>query len=237
MKSKMLLIILFFLSINIVKAESCIHINNNGVEMDCEKYEELQEYYSVNLLDNFYQSEYDAIKDNDTSMIETTTYQEPILVLRGSYFATNYKRIEIVKNGDFISVSLTWTLNPATRSHDVFAVRLVGPSVYGSTIFRQLYMVNNSITVDTTASKKTFTNGFGYSFKLPANYNGLESHITFSVLGIGTIYSSYQHATNSVSLANSKKYTLSYSGYGHTTLFEDSVKYNYDNMSGVSLTV
>ena len=91
--------------------------------------------------------------------------------------------------------------------------------------------------VSTTASKKSFTNGFGYSFKLQSNATGLESHITFSVLGTGTIYSSYQHAIHSVTLTNSKKYTLSNAGYGNTTLFDDSVKYDYDNMTGVDLTV
>ncbi len=236
MKTKLLVIVVLLFTFSFVNAEECLHINNNGVEMDCQIYEELQNYYSINLLDNFYQSEYDAIKNNNLEDITIESYTEPI-ILRGSYFSTNYKTIEIVRNGSFITVSLTWIQDPATRSHDVFAVRLVGPSVYDQPVFRQMYLVNNVITVSTTASKKTFSNGFGYSFKLPANYTGLESYITFTVTGSGTIYSSYQHAKHSVSLANSKKYTLSYSGYGHTTLFEDSVKYNYDNMSGVDLTV
>jgi len=236
MKHKLFFLFLLLLIITSVKAEECIHINNNGVEMECEKYNMLKEYYSEKLLESFYQSEYDAIKNNDINNIETNTYEEPILT-RGSYFASNFKTIQIIKNGTFITASLTWTQNPSTRSHDVFAIRLLGPSIFESPIFRQIYMVGNVITTSTTAYKKTFSNGVGYSFKLPNNYNGLESHITFSVLESGKIYSSYQHATSSISLNNSKKYTLSYAGYGNTILFDDSVKYYYDNMTGVDLTV
>lgn len=50
-------------------------------------------------------------------------------------------------------------------------------------------------------------------------------------------YGSYQHAQKTVTLAKSKKYSISTSGYGRIILFDDAVKQNYDNMPGVSIAL
>ena len=162
---------------------------------------------------------------------------ETLTPIRGSYYGTTYKEIRIVRNGSFITVSLVWLNNPVTRSYDVFAIRLTsGVGINGSVNFRQYSDNNGNGIISTTCSKKTFSNGVGVSFKLSV-YNNLESYITFNYTGSGTIYSSYQHATTGVTLTQSKKYTLSSSGYGGTTLFDSSVSSYYDGMSGVNLSV
>jgi len=218
----------------IVKAEECNIINNNGVVIDCAYYNDLLEYYDAKLVDNFTQDEFDSFKNNDLDDIEIESYLE---VPSRAFFQTNYKRIEIVKNGSFITMSLTWLKNPVVRSHDVFAARFTGSvAVNGNTVFRQFYTTSSSVMISTTASKKTFSNGFGYSFKL-SNYSDMEIFITYSITGSGSIYTSYQHATTTTSLTDSKKYTLSSAGYGNVILFDSSVENNYDNMSGVHISV
>ena len=76
----------------------------------------------------------------------------------------------------------------------------------------------------------------GVSFKL-STYSNLESSITFYINGTGLLYSSYQHATSSVTLNQSKNYTISSLGYGNTTLFANSVAGKYDGMAGVYIPV
>ena len=80
-------------------------------------------------------------------------------------------------------------------------------------------------------------NGFGVSIKLPSTGSDMDVLQYFRVTTGGTIYGSYQHAKSEISLANSKKYTISRSGYGGVFLFNNSVKSHYDQMAGVSLSV
>ena len=233
MKKKILFILFLFIFIGTVNAKTCIYENKVGVEMDCNLYNSLKEYYTENFLDYMPQNEYNQIKNNNPEDIEVET----ITPIRGSYYGTTYKEIRIVRNGSFITVSLVWLNNPVTRSYEVFAIRLTsGVSINGSVNFRQYSDNNGNGIVSTNCSKKTFSNGVGVSFKLSV-YNNLESYITFNYTGSGTIYSSYQHAITGVTLTQSKKYTLSSSGYGGTTLFDNSVSGYYDGMSGVNLSV
>lgn len=46
------------------------------------------------------------------------------------------------------------------------------------------------------------------------------------VSGSGTIYGSYQHASTTATLEESKKYTISHLGYGKVIKFNDNVKRN-----------
>lgn len=218
----------------VVKAEECNIVNNNGVVIDCDYYNDLLIYYDAKLVDNFTQEEFDSFKNNDLNDVEIESYTE---LPSRAFFQTTYKRIEIVKNGSFITMSLTWLRNPVVRSHDVFAARFTGSvAVNGNTVFRQFYTTSSGVVISTTASKKTFSNGFGYSFKL-SSFSDMEIFITYSITGSGKIYTSYQHAITTTSLTDSKKYTLSSAGYGNVILFNSSVESNYDNMSGVYITV
>ena len=240
MKKKLLLLIILFLAIGIVKAEECSYENRVGVLMDCNLHTKLLEYYPNNFLEYMPQSEYDSIKNNNPEDIETISLQEILeedILLRSSYYSTTYKEIRLIKNGNFITASLVWLKNPQVRSYDVFAVRLTsGVSINGDIAFRQISHNAGTPIISTTGSKQSFSNGKGVSFKLSI-YNDLESYLTFYVLGSGTVYSSYQHAKTTVTLNQSKNYTISASGYGGTTLFDSSVANKYDGMNGVNISV
>ena len=64
----------------------------------------------------------------------------------------------------------------------------------------------------------------------------LEISLTFMVSGSGTVYGSYQHASTATTLAESKKYTISSSGYGRVINFDASVRNKYAAMTGVDLS-
>ena len=219
--------------INITKAEECLITNKANVEIPCDFYNSLKEYYSDNFLSFMTSDEYNQIKDNDLAEIETEVYTEGVS-LRGTYFETAYKQLRITRNGNFIDANLVWVQNPVTRSYDVFGIRFYGPSIVGTPLFREYYSVNGVTYSSSNYSRKDFTNGFGISVKLPS-YNHLESDITFTYTGSGNIYASYQHAITNVTLTQSKKYTLSSSGYGNVLLFDTNIQPKYDNMTGVSI--
>ena len=236
----LLLLSLTFLFVGSIKAEECSITNNEGVEIPCDFYEALREYYSDNFLSFMTQNEYDQIKNNDIDDIEVITYNEENPFIsgrengRGTYFETAYKQLRITRNGNFINANLLWVQNPVTRSYDVFGIRFYGPTIIGTPLFREYYTLNGSTHSSSNYSRKDFTNGFGISVKLP-NYSELESDITFTYSGSGVIYASYQHAITNVSLTQSKKYTLSSSGYGSVLLFNTDIQPKYDNMTGVSI--
>lgn len=233
--------ILLIIGLSITNAEECIIVNNENVEIPCDLYEDLNRYYSDNFLAFMTSYEYDQIKDSDLSQIETITIsgenplmQGNIANPNGTYFETSYKQLRITRNGNFINANLLWVQNPATRSYDVFGIRFLGPHIVGTPLFREYYTINNTTYSSSSYSRKDFSNGFGISVQLPS-YNNLESDMTFTYSGSGTIYASYQHAKNTVTLAQSKKYTISANGYGNVLLFDSSIRIKYDNMTGVSI--
>ena len=87
-----------------------------------------------------------------------------------------------------------------------------------------------------TSSNQIFSNGFGSSFKVGQGSN-VELSLTFMVSGNGTVYGSYQHASSTTTLSESKDYTISHLGYGGVIKFSDSVKEKYDAMTGVSIDI
>ena len=236
---KIILVLVLFMFGSIVYAEECTYHNSVGVDMDCNLYNELLNYYTNTFLEFMPQSEYESIKDNNPDDIVVSTNREklPELFSRDAYYATSFKEIRIVKNGSFVTITLNWLQNPSVRSYDVFAVRLsTGVSINGTIAFRQISYNGGNAIISTTGSKQTFSNGQGVSFKL-STYSDLESSLTFYISGGGILYSSYQHATSSVTLNQSKNYTISSLGYGNTTLFANSVAGKYDGMAGVYIPV
>ena len=51
-----------------------------------------------------------------------------------------------------------------------------------------------------------------------------------------TVYGSYQHSVDDISLAKSKKYTISASGMGKVIKFNSSVASSYDDTPGLVVT-
>ncbi len=163
-----------------------------------------------------------------------------------------------------IVLELKWTAMPKTRSFDVIAIRPGVECSFFSTKSdpnlecRQSYTVNGvSKTVTYNAYgdhcvKKLgagisgghkmdgLKHGCGFSMNLVNDATAITCTMEMNVLCSKksfVAYGSYQHAQKSVTLAKSKKYKISTSGYGRVILFDDAVKQNYDNMPGVSIAL
>ena len=145
---------------------------------------------------------------------------------------TKSKKIKITSVCDSISCSISvtveWLTNPNVRSYDVIGAYLKNTSLIG-------IPTTHLKTFQGTTAKNdcdSQTNGFGVSLKL-SNGNNVKIYQYFDVKPSGTVYASYQHAKSSISLTNSKKYTISNAGYGGVFLFDSSIKDIYDAMGGV----
>ena len=97
--------------------------------------------------------------------------------------------------------------------------------------------VDNSVGSDTSLDIQKQKDGFGVSIKLLENGNDMKISQYFRTTSGGTIFGSYQHAKKNITLANSKKYSISHSGYGNVFLFDETIKDYYDGMAGVDISV
>ena len=95
----------------------------------------------------------------------------------------------------------------------------------------------SSITTKVTSNEgteyfsnlKTLSSGFGVSVQLPSG-TGISIEQKYVVSKGGSVYASYQHAQSSISLTNSKLYTISSSGYGGVFNFYGNASGIYDQM-------
>ena len=194
--------------------------------------------------------------DNLTHNVTTTevgeneynSYNPDVEPLVYTYIETEYKRLSIsfTSNGDGygdVFVDLMWKKIPSTRSFDVMAVRFVGAeAIDGTQTGVQLYKINGvNGRVDygwngTNINRQD--NGFGISMNITndSTINYLENYMDSSVKFSGTFQwagASYQHATKTTTLAQSKSYTLAENGKNGVILFTGNIGEKYDNMPGV----
>lgn len=232
-----LLFLIFIIAPQAVKAKE-IYITQNGVSMDRTNYEVLCKNYSKSYVETLTTNEYIELTNGNMKDIQKVTYDYKIVNMfaRGSFYSETNKSISIVKNGKYITVLAKWINPPAVNSYDVIAVRLSGVSLNGGFTFKQVYKSGGTYYTLYNGNNQTFINGFGSSALLHSG-SDQEYSLTFKVSGTGTVYGSYQHAITSVTLAQSKNYTISSSGLGGVINFASSVVGYYDAMPGVNLSV
>lgn len=221
-----------------VNAQST-YINSNNVEMDYGLYQELSEIYSKNYMEFITQDRYDELSKIDISEIEVIEYiEQPLIQLFAISHETDYKILRFIKYGNNVTLYLNWKKIPATRSYDVMAVRLENSTLREVVSCQQTYKLNNQV-YNSNVSFKILTNGFGASFKLPeGNITELEEYIEFKYNGTGngTIYGTYQHAQKSLTLAESRSYTISSIGLGKVLKFSNNtISDKFDKMTGIDI--
>ena len=162
-------------------------------------------------------------------------------------FTNNVKVLDIL-------TKIHWKTIPATKSYDLLGLRwdtLPSTLTYRDMIAAQevsdgTFPVYQHFDYDTNSSNtNSATNGIGVSMNLYDNVSGSLRHhgmelVSFTKTGNGTIhaYASYQHATSSLTLAQSKSYTFSSSGLGKVQYFSNStIKNKYDNMQGLDVQI
>lgn len=242
MKVKKLFILTFLLSFfafsNTIYASENYFINNNNVVLTKEEYDFLSKIYWEGFQETMTVNDYNYIFFDDNIVnceIITETYY-PITPF-STVHTTQSKSLRVSKvsssSNTLVTVNLAWLKSPVIRSYDVIGANLNGlklvsnPNTY-------VYYDNNRVNY---SYAKVLSNGFGTSIKLPNSGNNISITQTYILNGSGKLYASYQHATENVSLSNSKNYSISISGYGNVFLFNSSVRNKYDAMGGVSITI
>lgn len=220
-----------------VNASSKVYYSNlNDVHFSEEEYDFISSFYGEGYQADMTLKEYEYIfADGVPTNIEKNEYI-PFQMYSSSH-STASKSLSISKasisNYYLVSVTASWKTSPKVRSYDVIGAYIGSMSLVESPLTK----VNSSEGTTFYSNLVTDTKGFGVSVKLPSSGSNISVIQTFKVTGSGMIYASYQHATSTISLANSKKYSISMSGYGNVFLFDNSVKNYYDQMGGVDISV
>ncbi len=236
MKKKIIFLAILLIFPIVSYAKSAFYTNKNGISLTEEEYNYLTQRFSERFISIMSQDDYNNLID-ESLMDKEVKKSFSVMPLASDYYETGSKRLTIssVCNSSYcsISVELKWLRDPTVRSYDVIGA----------------YLLNTKLLTDPTtvlvSSTEDYgsenilkqTNGFGVSIKLPEKATDIYIYQYYNVSLGGSIYQSYQHAARSASLSDSKKYTISRSGYGKVFLFDNSVREKYDAMGGVYINL
>lgn len=238
MKKILLLICMMGIGIFSVSAKESseiYYINDNNVEFTKEQYD---------FFGNMYYDGYQSIMSQsdfayfDIDLMESknieTEYSNNNLS-RATNVEDINKSLKISKlsagSNSVITTTLIWNKESLVKSYDVIGARLSNTSLLDTPVTK---LISNKGTTNYTLDLNN-NSGFGVSVLLSGS--NIKVTQTFTVKNGGTVYASYQHAKNAISLANSKKYTISSNGYGKVFLFTGTASSTYDQMNGVSISV
>lgn len=205
--------------------ENDVAISTLNSEITKEKYDEFDsdDYNQQYLLD------YET-----NSKIETNAKVLDLTVISPTFASRNIS----------VYSTLTWKNIPKVKSFDVIATMFKIPVVMNDFMGMQISNLKSSSERITEynpggTNSKVFTNGVGVSMNIHDDVTeslALALQINATVDSAGSIYTSYQHATSTVTLEQSKGYTLSEQGLGHVINFTNSsVRNKYDGMEGTTV--
>lgn len=234
----LMLIIMPFINVYAKNLESkdIYYINGYNVEFTKEEYDFISQFYWEGYQDKMTVIDYQDFVDSNIINGEIETINLNPIMSRDTTISEPNKTLKISKSCSTncaISVVATWKSTPTTKSYDVMGAYLNKTKLITNPITKAY----TSSSTNTSSEIKKDTNGFGVSILLPSSGTNYIVNQTYYVSKGGTVYASYQHAKNSISLANSKKYTISSSGYGSVFKFSGTGINVYDQMNGVSITV
>lgn len=237
MVKKVLVVFFFsFIMIGNVFADT-YYENNNGVRMSEDEYNFISELYGDDFPSIIPQETYNALKENNIFGQEIIRISNDYEASTYGLIETTYKKLETSYACDTtcaVSATLTWKKVPATKSHDLFGVYFDG---CGEITGLLSSMRANGSLYDPVEYKLN-SSGASATHKLPSTIstsNAMYISLSFFANKKGGVQISYQHATKSISLTDSRKYNFSYNGYGHVFSFQESIRPYYDQMSGLEI--
>lgn len=231
------IISLFIFNIN-TQAKEIYYTNKNEVTFTKEEYDFLSFMYWEGSQELMNQDDYQRFIASNiiNGEISYDEYEIPTYT-RALDTEDNDKKLKIVSscNSDCqISVTATWKREPAIRSYEVVGAYLENITLKNGPITT----VTDSSNISTNSNEiKKFNNGFGVSIGLPRFGQRLVINQRFTTTKSGSINASYQHAKQTISLANSKNYTISKYGYGGVFNFTGAASNVYDGMQGVNVNI
>lgn len=234
------LIILLFFPITTAFALNDNYTNKNGVKITKKEFDFINEFYGEEYFEKMTLDDYLWLKDLDINnrKIEIKTVLDiPKISLYGTSISTVSKKLTIAKSCSSmcnILVNTSWIQNPNNRSYDVIGARFQNTSLASNNIMTR---VSSSGSNEYFSDNKISNNGFGTSIKLPNAGSSIMIEQKFVVYKNGTVFASYQHSMQNISLSTSKLYTINSSGYGRVFAFYGNASNIFDNMSGVDINV
>ena len=226
-----------FVGLSNVKA-STYYTSSKNVNFTKEQYD-----FISNL---FYDGYQEVMKQSDLDkMVELDLIGKPISKKTSTInIPINPKSTSVYYGGRTLTIASTctsqclvvlvaqWGCTPSVQSWDVIGIRHSGVTI-NQVNLASVAGTGYSATYYTTSTQyQSFSNGWGYSVKLGNSSNLKISTSMYTQQG-GTVYGSYQHAYQTVSLATSKLYTISAGGYGSVFLFSGNAYGKYDGAPGV----
>lgn len=224
-----------FIGIISVNAQDYYYINDNGVTFTKDQYDFITEMYFEGYQTHMTEDDmkyFDGIK-MVPGTVESKEYVETYhegYQLRSTSHETQSKILRISKANTTIGISCSWKKSPNVRSYDLIGTYLNGPSILGT----PSAVISYSGGVIYPSATKQPSNGYGAVLKLPNGGNSIIASTTFRVTGNGRVYGSYQHAKQSISLANASTFTIGNGGLGNVFKFSNlNIRNKYDGMGGV----
>lgn len=227
-----------------VYADEVFYTNGNNVDFTREEYDYYSDMYWEGFQENVTQDMLDTVNyygfiglpvtytiyDEDDQLHMGNMGLDPQSMLH----ETTSKRLAMAKTCTnsqcSIVVTLTWKKQPNIKSYDVIGALLYGnlnligePDTWlgysgGTLFYGDEYYVGD---------------GFGTSVKVQNSTTYMQIAQSYIVNGTGTLYASYQHATQNITKATSQKYTVGYGGYGGVFHFYGAAVGKFDHMGGV----
>ena len=215
-------------TVNAEANNSIYYTNPNGINLTEKEYNLVKTMFDDHFLEIMNQEDYNYINRLDVNNKEVEiTVKEPdyIQSRTPSYAETQAKKLVIGKSCDskacVITMTNTWKYVPKVKSYDVIGAMFSNTSLLDDgyvTVFK--FDGTNHYKLDSNATEEFYT------------------YMTFDVYTSGLVYGSYQHATSTVTLSQSKNYSFDINGYGNVFLFNTTKARNsYDGMDGVSIYV
>ena len=239
MKKFYILALLSILFIGKVNAEEIYYTNSNGVNLTKHEYNVLSEFYWDGYQKNMSNEELEFVKNRGLFENEIKTVEikdNPIALYGVAEHTTSYKSLKLTVSCEsdcLVAVSLQWLKLPKIRSYDILGFYLENANV----------IIDTDVIVDTNFGRtyhsidKRSSTGIGTSFKIPTAVEYLNISQNLIVEKGGIARASYQHASKTISEANSKKYTFSKTGVGGVFNFGSGIQSYYDCMNGVKLDI
>lgn len=234
-----ILLIAMFIGMPIAHASS-YYINDLGVEFTEAQYNYITDIYYDGYQDEMTQDEFDKIYDLDlfNQPIEIVEEIQPIQTglgygINSTSVTENGRTTRITKSCSsecLVTLTATWNAIPTVNSYDVIGFRLSSASI--NTVGKATINGSGYSVTYASSSAQQSSNGFGHSVKL-GGVSGMKVTTFMYCSTGGNVYGSYQHAMSSITLANSKLYTIGAGGYGYVFNFYGNASGKYDNAVGV----
>ena len=229
-----------------VSAEATNNIyytNQNGINLTEKEYNLVKNMFDEHFVEIMNQEDYEHISrlDVNNRQVELTIKEPDYIQSRTSSFVeTQGKKLVIGKscygNGCAIIMTNTWKYVPKVKSYDVIGAMFSNTSLSSDGYVTTFKFDGVNHTCNNYVKK---SDGIGCSYKLDSKATQeFYTYMNFDVYPNGLVYGSYQHATSSVTLSQSKNYTFHINGYGNVFLFNTTkARDSYDGMGGVSIYV